>query len=148
MLRIAIKSVMFLAVLTLVVTIPVYQSYASRAQLIQRVEVDEASFLLLGEPGTFIGSPQMMIIDDSGAFIEGEGPEGARLVNDIYLRENGIYPLQLKTVGFVMGLARWVSGGAIALALGGLWFLRRREVWRARFSLSELSTQVRTPSGT
>jgi hypothetical protein len=116
-----------LAGLLLLLTFPVERSYASRAQWIQRVEVDEAASMLFDDAGyTLVGSPQRLIIGDPEAFVPGEGPGGARLVSEAYLLENGIYPLQLKTVEFATGLARWATGIAGAgFLLGGAWMGRR-----------------------
>jgi hypothetical protein len=114
------------ALIGFLLTFVVYSRYASRAQLVQRIEYNETNALLLGEPGPPIGSPQRMIIDDPKAFLEGEGPGGARLVNDVYLRQQGIYPLQLQTVGFIAGLARLALAGLLAVSLAGWWLTSRR----------------------
>ncbi len=84
------------------------RAYASRAQLIQRVERGDGADLF-GDAGTPIGSPQHMIIDDPKAFIEGQGEGGARLVDDGYLKNNGIYPLQMKSVAYSASLVRYGS---------------------------------------
>jgi hypothetical protein len=114
------------ALIGFLLTFVVYHRYASRAQLIQRIEYNETNALLLGEPGPPIGSPQMMIIDDPKAFLAGEGPGGARLVNDVYLREQGIYPLQLQTVGFLTGMARLALAAMFAASLAGWWLAGRK----------------------
>ena len=84
---------------------------ASRASLYQRVEVSAES-QLFGEKGTPIGTPQEMIINDPKAILPGE-EHGAKLVDEKYLREQGIYPLQLKTVRF---FGHWSRIGAAVAA--------------------------------
>ena len=105
----------------LLASIPVEKRYESKASLIQRIQVDEAASLF-GEAGTPIGSPQMLIIEDSGAFMEGKTPNGAKMVSEGYLTKKKIYPLQLQTVHVVARYARIGAGvaallAAIALAL-------------------------------
>lgn len=91
---------------------------ASKGELIQRITpYDADTAALTGEVGVPIGSPQEMIIDDAKAFLSGSGESGAKLVDDDYLKAHGIYPLQVKTVRYVGGLARIGTG---ALALVGL----------------------------
>jgi hypothetical protein len=116
-----------LAGLVAIGSLIVERSYAGRAQLIQRVEVDTAAAGLFGESTpTPIGSPQMMIVDDPKAFMPGN--PSPKQVNEAYLREHDIYPLQLKTVSFVAGATRMAGG--IVMVLTGLiaWFLGRRAV--------------------
>ena len=108
----------------LLALIPVEKSYESKASLIQRFQVDEAASLF-GEAGTPIGSPQMLIIEDSGAFLEGKTPGGARMVNEGYLTKRKIYPLQLQTVHVVARYTR-IGAGVAALLTGGLLLLLKR----------------------
>jgi hypothetical protein len=119
--------VAILAVLAMVGAFVTEQSFASRAVLAQRVERDETAELF-GDAGTPIGSPQRLIIDDEGAFLPGEGEGGARLVSEKYLTEKGIYPLQLKTVSLISGIAKWGSGAGLLVGLGlvGLGLRRQR----------------------
>lgn len=115
-----------LGLLVAIATFPVRQSYAGRAEQIQLARPADAAGALFDETHTPIGSPQAMIIDDRAAFLEGSGENGARLANDDYLREKGIYPLQLQTVDFIAGLVR--LGGLLAGGVGiglGLWLRRR-----------------------
>jgi hypothetical protein len=73
----------------------------SRAVLAQRVDPHSKELaLVLGEVGTPIGSPQRLVLFDDRAFLEGQTPDGARLVSEKFLTENNIYPLQWKTVEF------------------------------------------------
>lgn len=118
-----------LCVLALAITLVAGWWYGRDAQLVQLVTpASAAESTLFGSsgPGTPIGSPQQMIIRDAGAFLEGRSDQGARYVSDTYLKERGLYPLQLKTVRFI----EWaVAAGfaAAALVFGGLWLLARRQ---------------------
>lgn len=96
-------------VLVLLGSFPVRAHFAGQAQLIQRVETSSADDLFGGE-GTPIDTPQRMIISDPKAFLEGETPEGAKRVSENYLKTNEIYPLQLQTVDFAVGMTRLVAG--------------------------------------
>jgi hypothetical protein len=91
------------------------------AVLAQRIEPSVASSLFAdGGPGTPIGSPQLVVIRDPVAFLEGTTQDGARFVNEQYLRENNIYPLQVKTVEFFRNVVALVAGLGAAL-MGWLW---------------------------
>jgi hypothetical protein len=122
---VALASALFVA------SFPIENSFASRAKLIQRVQPNEAA-ALFGEVGDKIGSPQKMIIDDAKAFLPTEGEDGVAYVDENYLKANGIYPLQLKTVTFFASRVRWGCGIAfVVLALLGGWAnarLQRRKV--------------------
>jgi len=113
------------SVLTVVVATVTERSFESRATLVQRVERDETAELF-GDPGTPIGSPQRLIIDDEGAFLPGEGEGGARLVNEKYLKEKGIYLLQMKTVNLMADMTRWGAGAGFLLGLGLVGFAAKR----------------------
>lgn len=91
-------------------------SYAGRARLIQIVEPSEAA-TLFGDAGNMVGTPQQMIVGDEKAVMPGKGPNGSVLVNSKYLREHGIYPLQLQTVRYV---AHWVRILGFCALVGGL----------------------------
>ena len=95
------------------------------AQLIQRVEPSAVDALFADTTGTPIGSPQMLIINDPAAFIEGQGPEGSRLVNETYLRQNNIYPLQLVTVHFFRNVVSAAALVGLVLLTGLYWWTRR-----------------------
>lgn len=120
--------VLFASLLGFGASFVVESSYAGRAKLIQRIKPhDKAMAELLGEAGEPIGSPQEIIVDDPAAFIPApEGYEGPAMVNDAYLQEKGIYPLQLKTVRYVAGLARWGFLCAAVVALFAAFWLRKR----------------------
>jgi hypothetical protein len=93
------------------------------AQLAQKNEAAE----LFGDTSqkTLIGSPQNFLALTPQAFFEGTGDNGARLLNDLYLKENNIYPIQVKTVEFFRNVIVLVCaiGGALMLML---WQLARR----------------------
>ncbi len=103
--------------------------YRSRAVLGQRVELDQASLELLGEPGNLIGSPELFVIDDPKAFLPNvKGPKDSLLISEAYLREHQIYPLQLITVEFFSSIARLGGGIATILGLiGVLWIKAKRK---------------------
>lgn len=112
----------FISLLLLVVTSVAERSYASRAQLVQRMKVSEEA-RLFGDVGEPIGSPQMMIIDDPKAFMEETGPGGVRFVDEGYMEENGVYPLQLQTVEFIARSTRlglWIAAALCLLAAWGV----------------------------
>lgn len=100
-------------------TVFVQGQYASKAQLVQVVQVDQAASDLFGdtEP-TPIGSAQMMIISDESVFLPNASADGARLADDAKLKAAGVYPLQLKTVEFTVGIVRLgLIGGGVVFAL-------------------------------
>jgi hypothetical protein len=68
-----------------------------------------------GAKEVLIGNPQNFLALDPNAYLEGTGENGAKLINDTYLRENNIYPIQVKTVEFLRNLI-----GLICLVGGGL----------------------------
>jgi hypothetical protein len=121
-----LRAGLFLSALGFLGSFLVESSYAGKAQLVQRVQVIPAEENIFGDPPTPIGSPQLMIIEDKGAFVEGEGPDGAKLVSEGYLTENKIYPLQLQTVRFFAENARLGSGIAFAVCLLGAILLGRK----------------------
>ncbi|MFN3267154.1 MAG: hypothetical protein ACK41E_10000 [Deinococcales bacterium] len=94
------------------------------AQLAQENEAAE----LFGDTSQkiLIGSPQNFLALAPEAFFEGKGDQDARLINSDYLRENNIYPIQVKTVEFFRNLTLLVSavGGALMLVL---WRLAQRK---------------------
>jgi hypothetical protein len=119
-----------LAVLGIVVLIgsfAVSSLITQGAVLVQRIEPNEAASLFgdSSSPGTSIGSPQIMVIRDEKAFLEGQGENGARFVNDNYLRQNNIYPLQVKTVEFFRNVTAFVAGLGTLLMVGLLAWTRR-----------------------
>jgi len=117
-----------LAALVFVTSFVVAAIVSAPGRLIQRVEPAGDTASLFGDandgPGVAIGSPQVYIIRDPRAFLPELGPNDERYVSETYLRERGIYPLQLKTVNLVRNLVA-ASSGLIALIAGALW-------WRLR----------------
>ncbi|MFQ3669781.1 MAG: hypothetical protein SNJ61_12970, partial [Fimbriimonadaceae bacterium] len=111
-----------------VATYPIESSYAKRARLVQRVQPNPGADLF-GDVGTLIGSPQLMIVDDPRAFTGERTADGAALVDDQYLRDNAIYPLQMQTVSYLAGLGR-LGGGAGCAAFLVAWVLMRRRASR------------------
>jgi hypothetical protein len=125
-----------LTILSLLLTIgvPLIASLlATQAQLVQRIEPHEPGMaLLLGEQGIPIGNPELYFINDPKAFLEGSGANGLRLVNEKYLRENNIYPWQLKTLEFMRNMIVLGSGVASLVFGLGWWWLSRRNSARIR----------------
>ena len=116
-----------LAAVVLVVTLLASVWLGGRAEAVQRVVPhDAATAALLGEVGTPVGRVDNYIILNEGAFLDETTDAGAQLVSETFLKENNVYPLQLKTVTFLRNLVAAVSLAALLL-LGGLWlWLRRR----------------------
>ncbi len=87
------------------------------AQLAEKLEAAE----LFGDSqsNVYIGGPQQFIALPSQAFMQGLGEKGAQLIDNTYLRENGIYPFQVKTVEFIRNVVAICSllGGALMLFL-------------------------------
>ncbi len=100
----------------LVATFPLREQAASKAQNIQLVQKQDGSDIF-GEPEyTKLGSPQMIIIEDPKAFLDKE-EEGAKWVDDAYLKANKIYPVQLKSIDATLTIGRY------AFAFFGIDFL-------------------------
>lgn len=122
---------MVLALITAAVSVTGASLLTRGAQLVQRVEpADEASAALFGDAdqGTLIGSPQLLIVRDEAAFLPEGTVNGARLVNEKYLRERNIYPLQAKSVWFVRNLLLLTSLALFALGTVSWLIARRRNV--------------------
>ena len=122
--KLALWAVLGLALVAAGASVVVENDYRGRAQLVQRVQRD-AGAELFGDAGTPLGSPQKLIIDDPKAYVEGEGESGARLVDDKYLTDHKIYPLQLKSIEYMASMTRLGTGAAALLALGLLWARKR-----------------------
>ncbi len=127
----------FLSILALVVLIGSFIAaslFSNGAQLVQLIEPGEAATASLfgdtqtGEPaGDKIGTPQLIVIRDQNAFLEGTGAQGERFANIKYLNEKKIYPLQVKTINFLRDVTALIAAlGAILMA--GLWFWSRSRI--------------------
>jgi hypothetical protein len=83
------------------------------------IEQEAAELFADGQKEVLIGNPQVFLALDAKAYLEGTGDNGAKLLNDTYLRENNIYPVQVKTVEFIRNLVVLicVAGGVVMLAL-------------------------------
>jgi hypothetical protein len=104
------------------------------AQLVQLIQPEDAAVAGLfaeetsDEPaGTRIGSPQVMVIRDDKAFLEGTGTQGERFVSQKYLEEKMIYPLQVKTILFFRNITALVAALG-AFLMGGLWLWSRSRI--------------------
>ncbi len=116
------------AVVVLTGSFVVSSIVTQNAVLAQRIEIREAGVAALfgaeNEVGKPIGSPQRLIISDPKAFLEKTGENGLRYVNDKYLKDNNIYPLQALTVEFFRNVTAIIAGlGAIIMF--GLWRLTK-----------------------
>ncbi len=131
--------VALLATVLLISTLGVAGYLSQNARLIQLIEPQsESTNALFGTngPGTAIGSPQIMIIQDPLAFLSGRSNQGAEYVSDPYLKAKNIYPLQLKTVELFRNLLGTISF-LFALIFGALW-------WRST-QLKRISDASATP---
>ncbi len=115
-----------LAAIVLVVSFPVEAQYASKSKLIQRVQQDPGAELF-GDAGTPIGSPQQIIIEDPKAYLGSKDESGAELVSEGYLKEQGIYPLQLQTVRYVVSNVRYAAIAGLLFSLFGVLLINRKQ---------------------
>lgn len=87
------------------------------AQLAEKLEAAE----LFGEnqSNVYIGSPQKFLALPTQAYMQGVGEKGAQLIDNVYLKQNGIYPFQVKTIEFIRNVVAICSilGGALMLYL-------------------------------
>jgi hypothetical protein len=119
------RVVAVLAILAFIATFPIRSNFAGRAKLAQRIEQSNADSLFDSQ-GAALGEPQLYIIDDPKAYLDGKGDEGQLLLNENYLKQNSIYPLQLQSVDFFATATRIGSGAALVVfGLGSLWFSSR-----------------------
>ncbi|NJK44636.1 MAG: hypothetical protein HC933_10430 [Pleurocapsa sp. SU_196_0] len=124
------QTLTILALVVLVGSFVTSSVLTSGSVLAQRVEPSEVSSLFADDtPGTLIGSPQRIVIRDDKAFLEGTAADGARFVNEKYLRENNIYPLQVKTVEFFRNIVAFFAGLG-AVLMGVLWWRSQSRVSR------------------
>ena len=101
--------------------------YAAQAVVAQRVIVDKTASDLFGDGGQqVISQPEPLIIDDPKAFLPGTGEKGARLVDENYLKAHNIYPRQLRTVTFTLGLVRLGSIAALVVSVLVILALRKK----------------------
>jgi|CXWL01.1.fsa_nt_gi hypothetical protein len=112
-------------------TLFVLNTYPGKAKFIQRVEKNEGADLF-GESGTPIGSPQLYIIDDPKAFTGKKTANGAEEVDEKYLREHNLYPLQLQSLRFVAKQVQLVAGAVFLAGLAGLVMTRFKRVKTAQ----------------
>lgn len=88
--------------------------YAQRAEKLEAAE-------LFGDnqQNTLIGNPQIFLALPEKAFMEGTGDKGAKLIDETYLKQNNIYPIQVKTVEFIRNVLLVISllGGLLMLFL-------------------------------
>jgi hypothetical protein len=94
-----------LCAIAFVLTFPLQSTFRGKAKMIQRIE-KSASGDMFGDEGTPIGVPMMQIIEDEKAFIGPADSSGTYKVDEHYLSEHKIHPLQLKTVDFLASISR------------------------------------------
>ena len=96
-------------------------SLLTRNAVFAQLAIKQEAAELFGDGAreVLIGNPQTFLALDARAFLDGTGENGAKLINDTYLRENNIYPIQVKTVEFLRNLIVLVClvGGALMLVL-------------------------------
>lgn len=114
-----------LAILAFIATFPVRANYAGRAQLSVRIERNNSDSLF-GSAGTPLGDAQLYIVDDPKAYLEGEGMNKSKLLDENYLKAHKIYPLQLQTVDFFVAYTRYGSLAATLTFLVILYWSRSR----------------------
>lgn len=103
----------------------VEQSYTSRAKTYQLVRKSQEA-QLFGEVGDKIGTPQEFIIDDEKAVLPEPLEDGTPALDDGYLKEHNLYPLQLRTVREVAGMSRLAIGAALVVSgLLAVWANKR-----------------------
>lgn len=100
-----------------IATFPLQASYHGKAKMVQRVQ-KTASSDMFGDEGTPIGEPMMTILDDEKAFMGPADASGTYKVDETYLTDHKIHPLQLKTIDFLASMAR--IGFVISTAVFGL----------------------------
>ena len=120
-------TVAIFSVLGFIATYPLQSRYHVKAKLIQRIQ-KTASGEMFGDDGTPIGAPTVEIIEDEKAFVGAPEAKGNYKVDENYLTEHKIHPLQIKTVDFFASCAR--IGFVIAGTVGGLfaWRLKQKIV--------------------
>jgi len=104
------------AILAFIATFPVRANYAGRARLSVRIERNNSDSLF-GTAGTPLGAAQHYIVDDPKAYLEGEGKNKSKLLDENYLTAHKIYPLQLQTVDFFVTYTRYGCLAAILVFL-------------------------------
>lgn len=128
------KAITFLLVLiaaSFAATFPVEGNYRSKSDMYQLVEPSNEA-ALFGEIGEKIGSPQMYVVFDQKAVLPSPEGEQTKFLNNTYLKQHGLYPLQMKTVSYLVGIVRIALGIAFLLALALLLMLRARSSKAAR----------------
>ena len=114
-----------LCLLGLIASIFIEGNYAGRAKTYQLVR-KSAEAQLFGEVGDKIGTPQEYIVDDEKAVLPEPLEDGTPALDDAYLKEKGIYPLQLRTVREIAGISRLGLGaGLVVSGLLAVWLGRR-----------------------
>lgn len=104
-----------LSLIGLVAGWAVERDMTARSGVYQLVKASSAG-ALFGDAYEKIGSPQTYVVLDKSAVIAADEENPARLNEDV-LKAKQVPPLQLKTVTFLVGISRLVSGGALIVGL-------------------------------
>jgi uncharacterized membrane protein YciS (DUF1049 family) len=114
-------AVAILCVLGFIATFPIQSNFHGKAKLIQRIEKSAGSELF-GDEGTPIGDPMMLIVEDPKAFVGEPDAKGVYKVDESYLKQNNIYPTQLKSIDFFAQCFK--IGFAVAALVSGFIYYR------------------------
>ena len=119
------------------ITIPIRLSYLNKAKMIQRIQ-KSTSADLFGDEGIPIGQATMLVIDDPKAFIGGPDANEVYKVDEGYLTEHKVYPLQLKTINFIMFWTKVLSLlGAMVGMVGLTWINQKAKLTKPRPTASD-----------
>ncbi len=113
-----------LAVIIGVGSFPVEQHHRSHAGTYQLVKPSPEA-ALFGEVGEPIGTPQVYVVFDKAAVLEGD-INGVKLLSDDHFKKTGTYPVQMKTVEFLASQVRLGTAVGAVVALGMILFARRK----------------------
>ena len=121
------------------VSSPTRLYYENKAKMVQRIQ-KSTSADMFGDDGTPVGKPMKLIIDDPKAFLGGPDSDDVYKVDEGYLSEHKIHPLQLKTVDFITFWTRMLSLLGAFLGMVGLaWIGQKRKKVDATATASDVS---------
>ena len=111
-LRAVSLSLAVLSAIVLVTSFVTVSRFSKLAETYQLVEPTPES-ALFGGVGNKIGSPQEYIITLEDALMDERDENGVQLVDNTILKENNVYPLQMKTVRETGNLVNIASIGGL-----------------------------------
>jgi hypothetical protein len=100
----------------LLLSFPMESTYASKADLYQRVMPSEGASLF-GDVGELVGEPQQYIVGDPAAILADTTDEGVKLLDQNYIDEQNVSLVQLQTVRFIASQVRMAGIGALLFSL-------------------------------